>query len=121
MEPHPHSTARFLGHPLHPMLVPIPIVCFIGAFICDVVYRVNGVETWTWASNWLIGVGLAGAALAAVAGLTDYLGDRMIRLRASASDLVRAEAAVFFPTKRSQLAESRNTKRSRESAQPVAS
>jgi uncharacterized membrane protein len=76
---HPRSTARFLGHPLHPMLVPIPIVCFIGAFITDVVYSVNGVETWTWASDWLLGIGLGGAALAAAAGLTDFLGDDRIR------------------------------------------
>jgi len=25
------STAQIAGHPIHPMLVPIPIACFIGA------------------------------------------------------------------------------------------
>ena len=29
---HPRSTARIGTHPIHPMLVPFPIVCFIGVF-----------------------------------------------------------------------------------------
>jgi uncharacterized membrane protein len=77
--PHPRSTARIGGHPIHPMLVPIPIVCFIGALVTDVVYCANGVVTWTWASNWLLGIGLGGAGLAAAAGLTDFLGDERLR------------------------------------------
>jgi uncharacterized membrane protein len=31
------------------------------------------------ATNWLLGVGLAGAVLAAAAGLTDFLGDKRIQ------------------------------------------
>jgi uncharacterized membrane protein len=31
MTDHPHSTARVAGHPLHPMFVPFPIVCFMLA------------------------------------------------------------------------------------------
>ena len=27
---HPRSTAKIGGHPIHPMLIPFPIVCFIG-------------------------------------------------------------------------------------------
>ena len=76
---HPRSTARILGHPIHPMLVPVPIVCFIGAFVTDVLYLINAEPGWATASNWLLGVGLAGAALAAGAGLTDFLGDRRVR------------------------------------------
>ena len=76
---HPRSTATIGGHPIHPMLVPFPIVCFIGAFVTDIVYSQNGEPGWATASHWLLGVGLAMAALAAVAGLTDYLGDDRIR------------------------------------------
>jgi hypothetical protein len=31
----PRSTAALFGHPLHPMLVPFPIVCFTGALVTE--------------------------------------------------------------------------------------
>jgi uncharacterized membrane protein len=76
---HPRSTARIAGHPIHPMLVPFPIVCFIGAFVTDIMFTRNGEPGWATASNWLLAVGLVMAALAALAGLTDFFGDRRIR------------------------------------------
>ena len=75
---HPHSTAKIATHPIHPMLVPFPIVCFILTLILDILY-VRGNTGVAGASNWLLGIGLVMAALAAVAGLTDYLGDERIR------------------------------------------
>ena len=75
---HPRSTARIATHPIHPMLVPFPIVCFIGVFVVDLLY-VRGDTGVATASNWLLGIGLATAALAAVAGLTDFFGDRRVR------------------------------------------
>lgn len=76
---HPRSTAQIAGHPIHPMLIPFPIVGFIGTFITDVVYTRNHDLGWATASHWLLGVGLAMAALAAVAGLTDFFGDKRIQ------------------------------------------
>lgn len=76
---HPRSTARIGTHPIHPMLVPFPIVCFVGAFVTDIMYASNGEAGWATASNWLLGAGLIFAALAAVAGLTDYFGEPRIR------------------------------------------
>jgi uncharacterized membrane protein len=76
---HPRSTAKIADHPVHPMLIPFPIVCFVGAFITDVVFTQNNDTGWATASNWLLGVGLVMAALAAAAGFTDYLGDDRIR------------------------------------------
>jgi uncharacterized membrane protein len=76
---HPQSTAKIADHPIHPMLIPFPIVCFVGAFVTAVVYSQNQDAGWATASNWLLGVGLVMAALAAAAGLTDYLGDDRIR------------------------------------------
>jgi uncharacterized membrane protein len=35
--PNPRSTASIEGHPLHPMIIPFPIVCFVGTFVCDLV------------------------------------------------------------------------------------
>ena len=76
---HPRSTAQIGGHPIHPMLIPFPIVCFVGTLVTDIVYSRNLDDGWATASHWLLGIGLATAALAAVAGLTDYLGDNRIR------------------------------------------
>lgn len=75
---HPRSTASIGGHPIHPMLIPFPIVCFILTFVCDVVY-VNGNTGVATASKWLLAIGLGFAALAAVAGLTDFFGDKRIQ------------------------------------------
>ncbi|HEX8667456.1 MAG TPA: DUF2231 domain-containing protein [Allosphingosinicella sp.] len=75
----PQSTARFMGHPIHPMLVPFPIAFFIGAFLSDLAYLAWRDAFWATASFWLLAAGLVGAALAAVAGLTDFLGDNRIR------------------------------------------
>jgi uncharacterized membrane protein len=76
---HPHSTATIGGHPIHPMLIPFPIVCFIGALVTDIVFLNNHDAGWAEASRWLLGIGIVMAALAAVAGLTDFMGDDRIR------------------------------------------
>jgi uncharacterized membrane protein len=75
----PQSTAKVAGHPIHPMLVPFPIVCFIGALVTDIVYSRTALIMWSTFSAWLLTVGLIVGALAAVAGLTDFFGDRRIR------------------------------------------
>lgn len=77
-ERHPRSTAKIADHPIHPMLVPFPIVCFIMTLILDILY-VRGDTGVAGATNWLLGVGLVMGALAAVAGLTDFLGDDRVR------------------------------------------
>jgi uncharacterized membrane protein len=75
---HPKSTAKIADHPIHPMLIPFPIVCFVLTFILDVMYS-RGDTGIAGASTWILGFGLVMAALAAAAGLTDYLGDERIR------------------------------------------
>ena len=80
---HPRSTAKIGGHPIHPMLVPFPIVCFILTFVCDILYT-QGHTDLAAPSTWLLAIGLVGAALAAVAGLTDFLGDDRIRASSDA-------------------------------------
>lgn len=76
---HPHSTARIAGHPIHPMLVMFPIVLFIGTLVADIVFVTGHDPMWAIASRYLLGIGIVMAALAAVAGLTDFVGDDRIR------------------------------------------
>ena len=75
----PKSTAAIAGHPLHPMLIPFPVACFVLAFVSDLTFWKSGDPFWATASTWLLGVGLIMAALAAVAGLIDLFGDDRIR------------------------------------------
>ena len=77
--PNPKSTLQIAGHPIHPMLIPFPIAFFVGAFVCDLAFWGTGNSMWATGALWLIGAGLIMAALAAVAGLTDFLGDQRIR------------------------------------------
>ncbi len=75
----PVSTANILGHPLHPMLIPFPIAFLVATFVCDLAFWRSGNPAWATASLYLLGAALTVAALAAVAGLTDFLGDQRIR------------------------------------------
>ena len=75
----PKSTAQIAGHPIHPMLIPFPIACFVLAFVSDLAFLKSSSDFWADASLWLLGIGLIMAALAAVMGLADVLGDVQIR------------------------------------------
>lgn len=84
MDTNPRSTAKIADHPLHPMLIPFPVAFFVGTLVVDIVFNQTGDAFWAAAGRWLLGAGLVMAALAALAGLTDFLGDRRIRaLRAA--------------------------------------
>jgi uncharacterized membrane protein len=75
----PKSTAQIAGHPIHPMLIPFPVACFVLAFVSDLAFWQTSNDFWAHASLWLLGIGLIMAALAAVAGVIDLLGDVQIR------------------------------------------
>ena len=80
----PRSTARIAGHPLHAMLVPIPIACFVGTLVTDLAYWRTANMQWANFSAWMLTVGLVVAVFAVLAGLVDVLGERRIRrLRAA--------------------------------------
>ena len=75
----PASTANIAGHPLHPILITLPIGLFIGTFLFDIVFWQTSRDVFATAALWLLGAGLVGAALAAVTGLVDFFGDDRIR------------------------------------------
>jgi uncharacterized membrane protein len=80
----PSSTARIAGHPIHPMLVPFPIVCFVGALFTDLAYWRTAEMMWADFSAWLLFAGLVMGGLAAIAGLVDFLSNGVVRAFASA-------------------------------------
>jgi uncharacterized membrane protein len=79
-----HSTARIARHPIHPMLVPFPIICFVGTLLSDVAYWRTGEMMWADFSAWLVTVGVIMGVLAGIAGIIDFFGNRLIRAQAAA-------------------------------------
>jgi uncharacterized membrane protein len=80
----PASTAQIAKRPIHPLLVPFPIVCFVGAFLTDLTYWLTAEMMWADFSAWLLVVGMVTGVLAAIAGLIDFFGNRLIRAQAPA-------------------------------------
>jgi uncharacterized membrane protein len=84
MSSNPKSTAKIAGHPIHPMLVTIPIACFVGTLLTDIAYAETANMQWANFSAWMLTVGLIVAFFAVIAGLIDFFSDRRIRdLRAA--------------------------------------
>lgn len=83
-DPHPRSTARIAGHPIHPMLVPFPIAFFVGTLLSDLLYWQLRDPFWAEASFYLLGAAIVTALAAALAGFADFFGNRRIRALAPA-------------------------------------
>ena len=67
----PASIAR---HPIHPMLVPIPIGLWIFSLVCDLVHRFGAASpSWEVVAWYTMIGGIVGALAAAVPGLVDLL------------------------------------------------
>ena len=64
---------KFLGHPIHPMLVVFPLGLLITSLIFDFIRLGTGNGTWSLAAEYMIGAGVIGGLLAAVFGLVDWL------------------------------------------------
>jgi uncharacterized membrane protein len=68
------TPASIAGHPIHPMLVPIPIGLWVFSLVCDIVFTVGGKNPdWATVALFTMGGGIVGALLAAVPGLIDLL------------------------------------------------
>ncbi|MBV9112405.1 MAG: DUF2231 domain-containing protein [Hyphomicrobiales bacterium] len=77
------------------MLVPFPIVCFVGTFLSDLAYWRTMDVMWADFSAWLVTIGVVLGVLAAIAGLIDFLGNRLIREQKPAWPHVIGNAVVL--------------------------
>lgn len=67
------STAHFKGHPIHPMLIPFPIAFFTGTLIADLIFMINGNNSFAATASYLNIAGVAFALVAAVPGIIDFI------------------------------------------------
>jgi uncharacterized membrane protein len=89
------AVAAIDGHPLHPVVVPLPIGAFVGAFAADVAYLRTHDRFWARSARVLTAAGLATGALAGTLGAVDFTGRRRIRRHASAWVHAGGNAAVL--------------------------
>ena len=68
------TPASIAGHPIHPMLVPIPIGLWIFSLVCDLIAAGGSANpAWQTVALYTMGGGIVGALLAAVFGFVDLL------------------------------------------------
>jgi uncharacterized membrane protein len=67
------SRLKVFGHPLHPVLITLPIGLFAIGVVFDLVYVAGGDKTFANVAFWDISAGIIGGLLAAVFGLLDWL------------------------------------------------
>ena len=67
------SRLKLAGHPIHPMLIVLPLGLFAIAVLFDVIYLATGETTFAEVAFWNISAGIVGGLLAAVFGFIDWL------------------------------------------------
>ncbi|WP_243369951.1 DUF2231 domain-containing protein [Geotalea sp. SG265] len=65
------STASVGKHPLHPMLIPLPMGLWIFSLACDIILFATGDDVWRTTSLYAMGGGVIGALIAALPGFVD--------------------------------------------------
>jgi uncharacterized membrane protein len=67
------TPASIKGHPLHVMLIPLPLGLWIFSWVADLIYISGwGGEAWREVALYTLGGGVVGALLAAIPGYLDF-------------------------------------------------
>jgi uncharacterized membrane protein len=68
------TPANIARHPIHPMLVPLPIGLWVFSFACDLIFTFGAhTPVWKTVALYTMVGGLIGALAAAIPGLIDLL------------------------------------------------
>lgn len=89
-------TAAIGRHPIHPMLVPFPIACFVGTLLCDIAYWRTAEMMWSDFAAWLVSAGVILGFLAAIAGAIDFFANPLVRAQPPAWPHVIGNAIVLI-------------------------
>jgi uncharacterized membrane protein len=92
------SPASIKNHPLHPMLVAIPIGLWVFALVCDIARMAGGGPAWSMVAIYCIAGGIVGAVVAAIPGLIDYfsIDEAEMGRIATLHMLVNLSAVIIF-------------------------
>ncbi len=104
------AVAAVGGHPLHPLVVPLPIGSFVGAFLCDLAYVRTQDAFWARGARVLTGAGIVTGLLAGSLGALDFTGRRQVRAHRAAWAHAGGNLTVIALSTVSELARSRNTR-----------
>ena len=93
------SSVNVQGHPLHPMLVTLPIGFWVATFLADLAFWWTRSDGWATAAMAFLGAAIVAAA-AAVTGFIDFMGDARIRALSQAwlhaiGNVIAVLASVF--------------------------
>jgi uncharacterized membrane protein len=93
------SRASIAGHPIHPMLIPLPIGLWVFSLVADLIFRLGwGDPVWNDVAFYTLAGGIVGALLAAIPGVVDLLAirdDEARRIGASHLTLNLTIVALF--------------------------
>jgi uncharacterized membrane protein len=67
------SRVKIFGHPVHPMLIVLPLGLFVAAIVFDAIYLWRGLSPLRTVGFWNIAGGIIGGLVAAIFGLIDWL------------------------------------------------
>src|SRR4051794_3467969 len=85
----PARPIAIVRHPIYAMLLPVPVVCFIGALLTDLAYLGSGGNlVWLDFSSWLLLAGLVSGAIAAIVLLIDFVRSPAMRAGAGWAHLL---------------------------------
>lgn len=93
------TRASISNHPVHPMLVAIPIGLWIFSFVCDLLYIFYSQNPiWTVIALYSMAGGVVGALVAAIPGFIDYLGltDPVVKRIATFHMALNLTAVLLF-------------------------
>lgn len=69
------STASYKSHPLHPILIPLPIGLWIFSLVSDLIFKFGfGGSVWNDVAFYTLAGGIVGALIAALPGFVDLVG-----------------------------------------------
>ena len=79
----PRRSISIVGRSIYGMLLPVPVVCFLGALLSDLAYTGSGGNlVWLDFSNWLLLFGLIFGVIAAIVLLIDFVRSAAVPSRA---------------------------------------
>jgi uncharacterized membrane protein len=67
------ARAKLMGHPIHQMLIVLPLGLLSGVVIFDLLHLLRGGDQWHLISYWLIAAGVVAGLASALFGVLDWM------------------------------------------------